>query len=78
MNKSALAALFLSLIPLSAQDQSPLFRTTSELVLLDVQVLRAKTGTPAGELQAKDLRYSRMACGRRSANSRGTNFRCQW
>ena len=56
MNKPALAALFLCLTPLRAQDQEPLFRTTSELVLVDVQVLRVKTGTPAGALKAKDLR----------------------
>jgi hypothetical protein len=29
---------------------------TGELVLVDVQVLRVKTGTPAGTLTAKDLR----------------------
>jgi VWFA-related protein len=55
VNQPALAALFLSLTPLGA-DQTPLFRTTSELVLVDVQVLHVKTGTPAGGLRAKDLR----------------------
>jgi VWFA-related protein len=54
--KAALVALFLSSTPLGAQDQPPLFRTTSELVLVDVQVLHVKTGTPAAALKAQDLR----------------------
>ena len=41
---------------LHAQEQMPVFQTTSELVLVDVQVLHVKTHTPAGSLSAKDLR----------------------
>ena len=37
------------------QDDGAVFRTTSELVLLDVQVLHAKTKTSTGELEAKDF-----------------------
>jgi VWFA-related protein len=55
VNKAALVALFLSSMLLGTQDQ-PLFRTTSELVLVDVQVLHFKTGTPAAALKAQDLR----------------------
>jgi VWFA-related protein len=36
-------------------DGAPTFRVTSELVLVDVQVLRAKTGTPAPLLNSSDL-----------------------
>lgn len=39
-----------------AQDEAPVFRATSELVLADVQILNAKTGAPAPALRAKDLR----------------------
>jgi VWFA-related protein len=38
-----------------AQDDPPVFRTTSELVLLDVQVVHQKTNTAAGLLEAKDF-----------------------
>jgi len=41
---------------LRAQEQTPIFQTTSELVLVDVQVLHGKTRAPAGSLSAKDLR----------------------
>lgn len=40
------------------QDSAPVFRATSELVLLDVQVIHNKTHTSAGELQAKDFELS--------------------
>ncbi len=56
MNHAASALLFLCLTPAWTQDQIPTFRTTSELVLLDVQVLNARTGAPAGILARKDLR----------------------
>ena len=36
-------------------DAAAIFRTTSQLVLLDVQVLRAKTQTSTGGLEAKDF-----------------------
>jgi VWFA-related protein len=45
-------------MPLCAQDQTPVFRATSELVLVDVQVLHVKTGTPAPLLQASDFQIS--------------------
>lgn len=38
------------------QDDTPLFRANSELVLADVQILNVKTGLPAPALRAKDLR----------------------
>jgi VWFA-related protein len=37
------------------QDDTAVFRTTSQLVLLDVQVLHAKTKTSTGGLEAKDF-----------------------
>jgi len=49
------AALLLS-PPFHSQDETPIFRSTTELVLVDVQVLNTKTRTPAASLQAKDLR----------------------
>jgi hypothetical protein len=39
-----------------AQDASVTFRTTSELVLLDVQVLHNKTRISTASLRAEDLR----------------------
>lgn len=39
-----------------AQTSTPVFRATSELVLLDVQVLHKKTHTPTASLRARDLR----------------------
>jgi VWFA-related protein len=41
-----------------AQDEAPVFHATSELVLVDVQVLHVKTGTPAPQLAASDLSIS--------------------
>jgi len=41
-----------------AQDGRPTFRATSELVLVDVQVIHKKTNTAFGELQAKDFDLS--------------------
>lgn len=41
-----------------AQDDAPVFRATSELVLLDVQVIHAKTNTAAGDLRAEDFELS--------------------
>jgi VWFA-related protein len=45
----------LALQPVHAQDAPPVFQTTTELVLLDIQVLHKRTHTPAPSLQAKDL-----------------------
>jgi hypothetical protein len=47
-------ALRLAAMAPFAQDQTPVFRATSELVLVDVQVLHNKTGAPAPALQAAD------------------------
>jgi VWFA-related protein len=58
MRIAALLSLLLAATGLCAQDQTPVFRTTSELVLLDVQVLRTKTGTPSPALQAADFQVS--------------------
>ena len=48
--------LLLAAAGLCAQDPATVFRATTELVLLDVQVQHAKTRGPAPPLQAKDLR----------------------
>lgn len=53
-----LFAPLLAAMSLCAQDQTPVFRATSELVLVDVQVLHTKSGTPAPALQASDLQVS--------------------
>lgn len=49
--------LCLCLLALTAwgQDDTAVFRTTSQLVLLDVQVLQSKTKTATGGLEAKDF-----------------------
>src|SRR5690349_2615194 len=40
---------------IAAQEDSPIFRTTSELVLLDVQVIQKKTATSTAALRREDL-----------------------
>ncbi len=40
------------------QDATPVFRATSDLVLLDVQVIHNKTNTAMGQLQARDFELS--------------------
>jgi hypothetical protein len=40
------------------QDGAPVFRATSELVLLDVNVIHSKTNTSAGEMQVRDFELS--------------------
>jgi VWFA-related protein len=50
--------VLLATIPLQAQDQSSIFRATTEVVLVDVQVLHAKTGTPAPALNANDFKVA--------------------
>lgn len=42
-------------VVICAQQGSPVFHATSELVLLDVQVVHRKTGTAFGQLHAKDF-----------------------
>jgi VWFA-related protein len=42
----------------AAQDSRPVFRATSELVLLDVQVIQSKTNAAFGDLQARDFDLS--------------------
>jgi VWFA-related protein len=54
---TALLSLYLCGV-LTAQDAAPVFRTTSELVLLDVQVVHNKTKTANGALQAKDFQIA--------------------
>src|SRR5690348_4179171 len=58
MRVLAVLCLFVEAAVLRAQDQTPVFRTTSELVLVDVQVLHHKTRAPAPLLQAGDFRIS--------------------
>jgi VWFA-related protein len=58
MRQFVVFSLLLAAARLCAQDQTPVFRATSELVLVDVQVLRTKTGTPAPALRASDFQVS--------------------
>ncbi len=41
-----------------AQDDTPVFRSNSELVMLDVQVLHIRTNAPMGRLQSRDFHIS--------------------
>ncbi len=56
MRRFGVLSLLLAAMPLHAQDETPVFRATSELVLVDVQVLHRKSGAPAPALQAADFR----------------------
>ena len=56
MSRAVILSLLLFAAPLRAQDGIPVFHATTELVLVDVQVLHNRTRTPAPALQAKDLR----------------------
>jgi VWFA-related protein len=61
MMRELAAAFFWLLLAVSwlrAQDQPALFRATSELVLVDVQVLHTKTRAPAATLHAGDFQIS--------------------
>src|SRR5262245_18200360 len=49
-------ALMVTALSLAAQNGAPVFRTTSELVRVDVQVLHTKSGAPAPELNPFDFR----------------------
>jgi len=46
----------LQIAPARAQEAAPVFQATTELVLVDVQVLHKRTRAPAASLQAGDLR----------------------
>jgi VWFA-related protein len=52
----AILSLLAAAATLRAQDATPIFQTTTELVLVDVQVLHTRTRAPAPRLQGKDLR----------------------
>lgn len=56
--KRCVAAWITLLTTAWAQDAMPVFRATSELVLLDVQVIHQKTNTAAGLLEARDFELS--------------------
>jgi VWFA-related protein len=58
ISRLAVLNLLLAAIPLCSQDETPVFRATTELVLVDVQVLHTKTGSPAPALQASDFQVS--------------------
>ena len=58
MRKLAVLSLLSVAIPVCAQDETPVFRASSELVLVDVQVLHTKTMAPAPALQAGDFQVS--------------------
>jgi len=55
MRSLTAVSLLLTILPLAAQDSTPVFRTTSELVLVDVQVLHTKSGAPAPALKPADF-----------------------
>jgi VWFA-related protein len=54
--KFAAFVLLFGAAGLCAQESTPVFRATTELVLLDVQVVHTKTRAAAPPLQSKDLR----------------------
>ncbi len=56
MRRLAVLGMLSAAMPVCAQDGGPVFHATSELVLVDVQVLRTKTRTPAPALQASDFK----------------------
>ncbi len=58
MRELAVLSLLLAATLPFAQDQPLLFHATSELVLVDVQVLHTKTSAPAPSLQAGDFQIS--------------------
>jgi VWFA-related protein len=58
MNLRPAACIALLAAAASAQDEVPSFHATSELMLLDVQVIHKKTQTAFGDLQAKDFDIS--------------------
>ena len=51
-------SLLLAALSLRAQDRTSVFHATSELVLVDVQVLHNRNGSPAPALQASDFGVS--------------------
>jgi VWFA-related protein len=53
-------AVWIAILAVAArgQDSRPVFRATSELVLLDVQVIHSKTNTAFGDLEARDFDLS--------------------
>jgi hypothetical protein len=51
-------SLLLAALSLGAQDRTPVFHATSELVLVDVQVLHNRNGSPTPALQARDFQVS--------------------
>jgi len=54
----AFSAVLVAAALLCANGQEPVFRASSELVVVDVQVVRTKTGTPAPALHAGDFEIS--------------------
>jgi VWFA-related protein len=55
MTRRLVASISLLIAAVWGQDRTPVFRATSELVLLDVQVVHKKTGAAFGQLQAADF-----------------------
>lgn len=55
MKRRPAAAIVLLAAAAWGQDGTPMFRATSELVLLDVQVINNKTKTATGQLEAHDF-----------------------
>lgn len=56
--KGTLLAFLLAAVMAWAQENPPLFRATTDLVVLDVSVIHRKTGIPAAMLSAEDLQLS--------------------
>jgi VWFA-related protein len=55
MKRRQAAMIFLIASVAWGQDGTPVFRATSELVLLDVQMIHNKTNTATGQLEGKDF-----------------------
>ncbi len=58
MSSRIVLLLLAATYSLRAQDETPVFRTTSELALVDVQVINNRNGAPAPLLHIKDVRLS--------------------
>ena len=61
--------------PVAGQDGMPVFRATSELVLLDVQVIQKKTATSTAVLQREDVQVFEDGLPQRSLSSDAMSYR---
>jgi hypothetical protein len=61
----------------AGQNGTPVFRATSELVLLDVHVIQKKTATSTAALQREDLQVFEDGKPQRSLSSAAMSCRCR-